>query len=164
MEKTMTYNLGRIGFGLRGLYNENETYEELDVVTYNGSSYAAKETCTGVVPGEDDRWLLQAQGYVVEQSEPWDIQSGSVGFTATKATYTDITVSFTRPYAEKPIVMLTPCTGSTSNDMGRHSCTILWDSLKTTGFKMRWYNGESGTTRSPRFYWVSIGRTTGSAS
>ena len=43
-----TYALGKIGMNLRGTYDVSATYNKLDVVTYNGSSYAALQTCTGV--------------------------------------------------------------------------------------------------------------------
>ena len=57
-----TYELGRIGLNLRGEYNSETAYEKLDVVTYNGSSYAAKASCTGVLPTNTASWLLLAQG------------------------------------------------------------------------------------------------------
>lgn len=57
-----TYTLGRIGLNLRGEYNAATAYEKLDVVSYNGSSYAAKAACTGVVPTNTQSWMLLAKG------------------------------------------------------------------------------------------------------
>ena len=39
------YELGRIGLNLRGSYDAAMTYQRLDTVTYNGSSYVALENC-----------------------------------------------------------------------------------------------------------------------
>ena len=43
-------NLGRVGFVLRGTWSSGTTYNPLDVVLYNGTSYAAKTTSTGLAP------------------------------------------------------------------------------------------------------------------
>ena len=43
-------NLGRVGFVLRGTWSSGATYNPLDVVLYNGTSYAAKTTSTGLAP------------------------------------------------------------------------------------------------------------------
>ena len=45
-------NLGRVGFMLRGEWNSSVTYAALDVVSYNGNSYAAKIASTNVIPDE----------------------------------------------------------------------------------------------------------------
>ena len=57
-----TYNLGRIGLNLRGDFDAAASYEKLDVVFYDGSSYAAKSACTGVLPTNADFWTLLASG------------------------------------------------------------------------------------------------------
>lgn len=41
---TTNYTLGRIGLNIRGTYDAEETYAELDVVHYQGSSYVARQT------------------------------------------------------------------------------------------------------------------------
>ena len=51
-----TYALGKIGMNLRGTYDASATYHKLDVVTYNGSSYAALQTCTGVLVTNTEYW------------------------------------------------------------------------------------------------------------
>lgn len=47
---------GRIGFVIRGEYNAADTYDFLDVVYYEGSSYVAKKETTGHVPEEDNEY------------------------------------------------------------------------------------------------------------
>lgn len=59
----MSYNLGRIGFNLRGAYDAAANYERLDVVNYNGSSYAAIDESIGVVPTNAEHWMLLSQGF-----------------------------------------------------------------------------------------------------
>lgn len=43
-------NLGRVGFVLRGTWTSGTTYNPLDVVLYNGTSYVAKTTSTNLDP------------------------------------------------------------------------------------------------------------------
>ena len=49
-------DLGIIGYVLKGDYDATASYERLNVVYYNGSTYAAKKDVTGVAPttGRDD--------------------------------------------------------------------------------------------------------------
>ena len=47
---SQTYNLGKVSLTPRGAYNATTTYEQLDVVTYNGSGYIVLQSVTGVVP------------------------------------------------------------------------------------------------------------------
>ncbi|MBP5722457.1 MAG: hypothetical protein J6X18_02595 [Bacteroidales bacterium] len=59
------YNLGKVLLTPKGEYSSNTTYEVLDVVSYNGSSYAAKQETTGHIPtggNEDAYWQLMAYG------------------------------------------------------------------------------------------------------
>ena len=51
-----TYVLGKIGMNLRGTYDVSATYNKLDVVTYNGSGYAALQICTGVPVTNTEYW------------------------------------------------------------------------------------------------------------
>ena len=54
---------GRIGFLIKGDYVATDTYEFLDVVYYNGSSYVAKKTTIGNAPAEDNEyWHIFAKG------------------------------------------------------------------------------------------------------
>lgn len=45
-----TYYLGRVLPVFKGTYSNTTTYQPLDIVYYNGSSYVAKQTSTGHVP------------------------------------------------------------------------------------------------------------------
>lgn len=63
------YELGKIGLNLRGNYDASANYSKLDVVSYNGSSYVALESCAGVIPDSQDatnKWMMLAQGAVDE--------------------------------------------------------------------------------------------------
>lgn len=52
-------NVGRIGIIARGIYDSELTYEMLDFVTHNESSYIAKENILiGEVPGVSSKWQL----------------------------------------------------------------------------------------------------------
>lgn len=52
----MSQNAGRVGFTLKGAYDASETYTMLNVVTYQGGSYAAKSTTTGNAPTNTTYW------------------------------------------------------------------------------------------------------------
>lgn len=58
-------NLGRVLPVFRGAYDGNEIYTKLDIVEFNGSSYVAKQTTTGVEPTDPDEgaenWIMVAQ-------------------------------------------------------------------------------------------------------
>ena len=56
-----TVNLGRVGLVLKGEYDASTKYEKLDVVTYQGSSYIAKQTTTGNAPTNESFWQLQSE-------------------------------------------------------------------------------------------------------
>lgn len=54
---------GRIGFLIRGEYSDLETYDFLDIVYYNESSYVAKKTSTGNPPHRNNEfWQIFATG------------------------------------------------------------------------------------------------------
>lgn len=52
----MEYNLGRIGIVVNGAYNNTKTYYPLDLVTYNGGSYIAKQETKGNLPTSELYW------------------------------------------------------------------------------------------------------------
>lgn len=54
-------NIGRVLPIFRGEYNTNTTYERLDIVSYQGSSYVAKEHTIHNLP-TSSHWRLVAQG------------------------------------------------------------------------------------------------------
>ena len=49
------------------------TYQRLDTVTYNGSSYVALENCSGILPSDTERWMMLAQG-----AQGLGVQAGDV--------------------------------------------------------------------------------------
>lgn len=58
-----TINLGRVQPILRGAYDTLSTYEVLDFVTHNGSTYGAKQNVpAGNAPPDANYWQLMAQG------------------------------------------------------------------------------------------------------
>lgn len=61
MSELINGDAGRIGFLVKGEYQETETYRFLDVVYYNGSSYVAKKDTTGNRPAENSEyWQILA--------------------------------------------------------------------------------------------------------
>ena len=55
-------NLGKVVITPKGIYNVSTTYVKLDCVLYNGSSWLALKSVTGVAPIEGENWTLMAQG------------------------------------------------------------------------------------------------------
>lgn len=53
---------GRIGFVIRGTYDSTATYDFLDTVYFEGSSYVAKKATIGNEPKENDEyWQILAK-------------------------------------------------------------------------------------------------------
>lgn len=71
---------GRIGFDMKGEYSPTATYDFLDVVFYQKSSYVAKKLTTGNAP--------------VKSNEYWQILTEAEGITA-DGDISDTTVTFT---------------------------------------------------------------------
>lgn len=63
METEIT-DIGKVAITPRKDYKNEQTYEWLDVVTYNGASYMCivEDDCTGIVPTNTDYWQLLAKG------------------------------------------------------------------------------------------------------
>ena len=53
--------LGRVSIVFKGEYNSTTNYEKLDIVFYNGSSYACLKDCVGIIPTDTTYWQLVAQ-------------------------------------------------------------------------------------------------------
>lgn len=53
--------LGRVSIRLKGEYNSTTDYEKLDIVSYNGSSYACLKDCVGVLPTDTTYWQVLAE-------------------------------------------------------------------------------------------------------
>lgn len=55
--------IGRVGLVNRGTYSSSDTYNEMDFVLYNGSTFVAKKTVQGVTPASDGvNWQFLASG------------------------------------------------------------------------------------------------------
>jgi hypothetical protein len=54
----ITTNAGRVLFLLKGDYSNDESYTKLDLVLYNGKSYACKQPATGILPTDTTYWQL----------------------------------------------------------------------------------------------------------
>lgn len=57
----MATNIGRVGMVAKGNWSNSATYEVLDVVSYNGASYIAKQAVpAGTLPTNTTYWQLVA--------------------------------------------------------------------------------------------------------
>lgn len=87
-------NLGRVAMDFKGEYSSSATYNKLDVVTYNGSSYVCNvDNTRGVIPTNTDNWnLLAEKGYTpVRGTDYWTNQDKTeVVSSAVTQTETDI--------------------------------------------------------------------------
>lgn len=73
-------NAGRIGFDIKGDYSPTVTYDFLDVVFYQKSSYVAKKLTVGNTPARSDEYwqiLAEAEGITADG----DISETTVTFT-----------------------------------------------------------------------------------
>ena len=76
MSKTVT--IGKVALTPRGEYSSTATYEELDVVRYEGSSYVVNKPCSGITPVEGEYYTLLAEKG--EPGKPGD--KGDPGYSA----------------------------------------------------------------------------------
>lgn len=158
----MAYNLGRIGLLIKGEYNSNTTYENLDVVSYDGSSYVAKGSCKNVIPTTKTSWMLLASGLTdsissTDELYRFGIQVGMTDtVSVTKNSVTSFTITFPKPYLAGTVPACFPIffTGSTAAAMA--DVSIACFTTVNTNFSARCYNN-SATTRSPKIRWMSIG-------
>ena len=77
MSKTVT--IGKVALTPRGEYSSTATYEELDVVRYEGSSYVVNKPCSGITPVEGEYYTLLAEkgepGKPGDKGDPGDSAS-----------------------------------------------------------------------------------------
>ena len=64
----MSASAGRVLIIHKGAYDSSATYNPMDSVLYNGSSYVCKVTSTGNDPTDTDYWQLLAQGTSVQRA------------------------------------------------------------------------------------------------
>ena len=79
---------------------------------------------------------------------------GALGNTAAGA-YKDASVTFPKPYASAPVVVVGFETASTAGTFGR--CSVAVVSATATGFTLRFFNGDS-SNRNPGFTWIAAGK------
>lgn len=60
--------LGKVCVTPKGEYDASATYEPLDIVRHEGTSYIVKRTCSGVTPVDGDDYMLIASGGASEAS------------------------------------------------------------------------------------------------
>lgn len=77
-------NAGRIGFLIKGEYDNAVTYDFLDVVYYNGASYVAKKPTIGNAPARNNEyWQIFAEGGTLTENS--DISDTTVAFTESES-------------------------------------------------------------------------------
>lgn len=117
-----TINLGNVGLVPKGTWSSSTTYNRLEFVEHDGSSYVALASSTNVTPGTDStKWQLLAQ-------------AGSQGQSAIK-TRIDYTASETTPAALAwdtmhvwpEVASLTFTLATAPSDGYEHQMTIIFD-------------------------------------
>lgn len=108
-----TYTLGRIGLRICGEYSATTSYEKLDSVTYNGSSYVAKQDVeAGIAPTNTTYWTLMAQGekqlaqgQALILGNGTSICGGAISVKPTANTMTDNAFRYPHKFKYRPVVM-----------------------------------------------------------
>lgn len=145
MAEPITNVLGVVGMKTRGEYDSETTYEKLNVVTYEGSSYCAKTDTQGNLPTNETYWDL-----IAEKGDKGDIPVKGVDYytTADKnelinelevTLNEDVTDEVTEQLAD--LTSATPIVVSSISDMIDESKIYV---LSTSGH-WYWYNGEEWT-------------------
>lgn len=93
-----SYDIGRVSIVYQGEWDEDSTYERLDVVSYNGSSYIVTNDVSGVEPPSDDYYGLLAESgngiATVEQVSVSEESGGEniIAFTMNDGSVYEITI------------------------------------------------------------------------
>lgn len=53
---------GRVGMVYKGVFSDSKSYSRLDSVTYKNSIYIAKKDSTGILPTDEEYWILSITG------------------------------------------------------------------------------------------------------
>ncbi len=123
-----------------------------------GSKYGASFGClpkgTEAQPMLESAYPIYAYGGIADFG--YSVQGGYVeDISATKQAYVDVNVTFEKPFADIPIVMVVCNSGSTSYHYG--NLTVGTTNTTTSGFTARLYN--FGTvTLNPGIAWLAIGK------
>ena len=156
------YNIGRIGLNLRGDFDAEASYEKLDVVFYNGSSYAAKTTCTGVHPTDVNSWMKLAVGMPSTISTMNDlyrlgIQGGLTEVLDVPSNkITEYRVVFPKPFLEGTVPICIPVFFTASVGLTMANVSVVAYAPTHTGFLARCINNSS-SGRAPCVSWIAIG-------
>ena len=77
------YNLGKVALTPRGAYSSTTTYEKLDVITHNGSSYIVLQSCTGQTPPNATYYqAIASKGDTGASGTPATVTAGSITMLA----------------------------------------------------------------------------------
>lgn len=89
--------------------------------------------------------------------DSFEIQTGLVVGDENVAggSYKDYPVTFNREFSVIPNVVVGFESSSTAGNFGRCSCAVLLNSATTTGFTIRFFNGDS-SNRNPCFNWIAV--------
>lgn len=146
----LTQVLGVVAMEPKGEYSAFAYYEKLNVVTYEGSSYVAKQSCTGITPTNTEYWEL-----VAEKGDTGDKgETGNDGYTPVKGTdyYTaadkaelesTLSIDVTSEVSDQleDLVSATPLAASSVSGMS--DTTRVY--VNTTDGHWYWYNGSAWT-------------------
>lgn len=145
MAEPITNVLGTVAIKHCGEYDATMHYEKLNVVTYNGSSYCAKDNTIGNLPTNTTYWDLMA-----EKGDKGD--TGEEGYTPVKGTdyYTtadknELEATLASDVTSEVSDQLSTLTSATplvaSSTAGMIDTTRIY--VNTTDGHWYWYNGEN---------------------
>lgn len=143
MAEPITNVLGIVSIKLRGEYDASITYEKLNVVTYQGSSYCAKGPTQGNLPTDTEFWSL-----IAEKGDKGD--TGDDGYTPVKGTdyYTaadiaELESTLSSDVSDEVTDQLSTLTSATplvaSSTAGMTDTTRVY--VNTTDGHWYWYDG-----------------------
>ena len=144
MAEPVTNVLGTVAIKNCGEYDETIHYEKLNVVTYNGSSYCAKDNVIGVLPTNATFWALMAEKG----------NKGDTGYTPVKGVdyYTsadkeELEADLADDVTEEVNSQLSSLTSATplvaSSTAGMSDTSRVY--VNTTDGHWYWYNGSAWT-------------------
>lgn len=109
----MSTSAGRVLMIPKGDYDAAETYTMLDVVSYQGKSYVAKQTTTGNAPTNTTYWqlMLDAQGHTIKDSTTTFPNRANLVFDGFYIE-DDSTNNATKIFKTKPVSLVSWATGT----------------------------------------------------
>ena len=139
MAEPITNVLGVVAMKTRGEYNSETTYEKLNVVTYQGSSYCAKMDTQGNLPTNTTYWDL-----IAEKGAKGDAPTRGVDYY-TEADKEAIEEDLSEDVTTEVSSQLSELTSATPEVVS--SAASMTDTSKiyvnTTDGNWYWYNGET---------------------